>query len=175
MNFTPLPLLLVLAAIPAGCASVPDIVETRGTAATLLATDPDASLRYIDATDPELRGDSPLQLLAAEACARAGQLDEAARRYDEVIARTYSPTLRDLALRNLAVVQLQGDHPEAAYATLGQLSERARKEPSTQRDLGVAAVAAGRLDRARVHFASLSADERARIARVLGSDFFAQP
>ncbi len=175
MKLNPLPFLLVLAAIPIGCASVPDIAETRGTAAALLASDPDASLRYIDAADPELRGDSVLQLLAAEACARAGQLDEAARRYEEVIGGTGSSTLRDIALRNLAVVQLQGEHPETAYATLSKVSERVRKDAATQRDLGVAAVAAGRLDRARAHFAALSTDERARIARVLGPDFFAQP
>jgi uncharacterized membrane-anchored protein len=47
----------------------------------------------------------------------ARQFDDAQRRYEEILDhRETSPAMRDLALRNLAVVALRSGNPGKAYA-----------------------------------------------------------
>jgi predicted Zn-dependent protease len=131
------------------CASAPDLTEARQITADLLDTDPQSAASYLGNLHAELLEDTPLQLLRAEAAARTGDLTDAARRYAVVADHTATTALRDHALRNLAVVHLQADHPDDAYAALIKLSSQAQEDPDVQRALGVAATAAGRLDLAR--------------------------
>jgi hypothetical protein len=150
------------------CASVPPPPEARRQAQALLDSGhPNEAAAYIDKVGGD---DLGLYLLRAEAAFRAGDLAGAKERYGAVAELARDPELANFARRNLAVVQLR-DEASAAYATLNQLTAKAKKDAAVQRDLGVAAVAAGRLDLARKHFARLSETERQRIDQVLGHDF----
>jgi hypothetical protein len=152
------------------CASAPPIHEARQQAQTLLDSGhPNEAAAYIDKI---ASNDLGLWLLRAEAAFRAGDLAGAKERYSAIAAATRDPDVADFARRNLAIVQLrdEADAP-AAYATLDKLTAKAKKDATVQRHLGVAAVAAGRLDLARKHFARLSDTQRQQLDQVLGPDF----
>jgi len=165
-------LLLVLGAalmLLSACAGVPPPPEARKQAKALLDSgSPNEAAAYIDKVGCD---DLGLCLLRAEAAFRAGDIAGAKERYDAVAKSAKDADLADFARRNLAAVQLQGDEASAAYATLSQLTDRAKKDAGAQRALGVAAVASGRLDLARQHFARLPETEQQHIDEVLGPDF----
>jgi predicted negative regulator of RcsB-dependent stress response len=167
-----LPLLLWLV-LPAACTSSPDYAAARWQAANLLDDDPQATARYVDELDEELRDDAALTLLRAEAAARSGDLDTAIHLYQPIADRKWAAELVTLARRNLAVVLLQADRPDEAYAVLQKLPEAQLEKTDLQRELGIAALAAGRADAARKHFANLSPAEREQVLAVLGPDFLA--
>ena len=152
------------------CAGVPLPPEARKQAQALLDSgNPSEAAAYIDKVGGD---DLGLHLLRAEAAFRAGDLAGAKERYSAIVESARDPDVADFARRNLAIVQLrdEADAP-AAYATLNQLTAKAKRDAAVQRDLGVAAVAAGRLDLARKHFARLSEAQRQQIDQVLGPDF----
>jgi thioredoxin-like negative regulator of GroEL len=152
------------------CASAPPLPEARKQAQDLLDSgNPNEAAAYIDKIGGS---DLGLWLLRAEAAFRAGDLAGAKERYSAIAASARDSEVADFARRNLAAIQLRDEaEASAAYATLNQLTAKAKRNAAVQHQLGVAAVAAGRLDLARKHFARLSETQRQQLDQVLGQDF----
>jgi tetratricopeptide (TPR) repeat protein len=166
--------LLTLAVVAGACSFAPDYASARLRANELLERNPRQALRYLQDLDEETGGDKVLVLLRADAHARVGEHDRAIEIYRALAQEPDHLELNNLARNNLIATLYEAGRPDEAYEAFSLYSSSHRERPAVQRQMGVVAVACGRLEAARRHFATLPAKQQEEITAILGADFLNQ-